>query len=207
MQNMNWRTRRPPCFHFSNYSTATYVGYTAEELQFKRNPVIDVAADFLAAPRRNFEADSAAPWQRAPPLDHVQVAAVRGVGMSRDRRCEHHAAEMPLHDCTAIRVPNYPSVQKAKNVFIVILRRASEASLSFLGFPREKKPPRIGSYEHRVQKIKIKRSFCMYVCVIQHRNWPLRSTIFNAHGTNSSSDGLCTRTHTCLLYTSPSPRD
>ena len=23
------------------------------------------------------EADSAAPWQRAPPLDHVQVAAVR----------------------------------------------------------------------------------------------------------------------------------
>ena len=27
--------------------------------------------------RLNFEADSAAPWQRAPPLDHVQVAAVR----------------------------------------------------------------------------------------------------------------------------------
>ena len=26
---------------------------------------------------RNFEVDSAAPWQRAPPLDHVQVAAVR----------------------------------------------------------------------------------------------------------------------------------
>ena len=24
-----------------------------------------------------FEADSPAPWQRAPPLDHVQVAAVR----------------------------------------------------------------------------------------------------------------------------------
>ena len=47
------------------------------ELQFTRNPAIDVAADCLAAPRRNFEADSAAPWQRAPPLDHVQVAAVR----------------------------------------------------------------------------------------------------------------------------------
>ena len=42
-----------------------------------RNPAIDVAADCLAAPRRNFEADSAAPWQRAPPLDHVQVTAVR----------------------------------------------------------------------------------------------------------------------------------
>ena len=47
------------------------------ELQFTRNAAIDVAADCLAAPRRNFEADSAAPWQRAPPLDHVQVAAVR----------------------------------------------------------------------------------------------------------------------------------
>ena len=34
-------------------------------------------ADSIAAPRRNFEADSAAPSQRAPPLDHVQVAAVR----------------------------------------------------------------------------------------------------------------------------------
>ena len=42
-----------------------------------KNPVIVMAADCLAAPRRNCEADSAAPWQRAPPLDHVQVAAVR----------------------------------------------------------------------------------------------------------------------------------
>ena len=49
---------------------------TAAELEFNRNPAIDVAADCLAAPRRNFEADRAAPWQRAP-LDHVQVAAVR----------------------------------------------------------------------------------------------------------------------------------
>ena len=50
---------------------------TAAELRFNRNPAIDVAAHCLAAPRGNFEADSAAPWQRAPPLDHVQVAAVR----------------------------------------------------------------------------------------------------------------------------------
>ena len=50
---------------------------TAAELKFNRNPAIEVAADCLAAPRRNFEADSAAPWQRAPPLDYVQVAAVR----------------------------------------------------------------------------------------------------------------------------------
>ena len=47
------------------------------ELEFTRNAAIDMAADCLAAPRRNFEADSAAPWQRALPLDHVQVAAVR----------------------------------------------------------------------------------------------------------------------------------
>ena len=50
---------------------------TAAELKFNRNPAIDVAADGLASPRRNVEADSAAPWQRAPPLDHVQLAAVR----------------------------------------------------------------------------------------------------------------------------------
>ena len=36
----------------------------------------------------------------------------------------------------------------------------------------------------------------MFVWVIQHRNWPLRSTIRNAHGINASPDGLCTRTHT-----------
>ena len=46
------------------------------ELQFTRNAAIDVAADCLAA-TRNFEADSAAPRQRTPLLDHVQVAAVR----------------------------------------------------------------------------------------------------------------------------------
>ena len=84
-----------------------------------------MAADCLAAPRRNFEADSAAPWQRAPPLDHVQVAAVREayvrLSMSRDRGCGHHAVETPLHSCTAVRVPKYHSVRKGKKVFIVIL--------------------------------------------------------------------------------------
>ena len=60
-------------------SALFYHSCTAAELQFTRNPAIDVAADCLAAPRRNFEADSVAPWQRAPPLDHVQVAAVRVV--------------------------------------------------------------------------------------------------------------------------------
>ena len=55
-----------------------------------------------------------------------------------------------------------------------------------------KKPLHSGSYEHRVPKIKTKH---FSACVIQHRNWPLRSTILNAHGTNAIPDGLCTRTH------------
>ena len=65
----------------------------------------------------------------------------------------------------------------------------------FLGFPRKKKPLHNESYEHRVPKIK--KTLILYQgCVIQHRNWPHRSTILNAHGTNASLDGLCTRTHT-----------
>ena len=60
-----------------------------------------------------------------------------------------------------------------------------------------RKPLHGGSYEHRVPKIKTKHFFvCMCVCLIQHRSWPLRSTILNAHDTNASPDGLCTRTHT-----------
>ena len=58
------------------YVPGTYISPFVER-QFTRNAAMDVAADCLAAPRQNFEADSAAPWQRAPPLDHVQVAAVR----------------------------------------------------------------------------------------------------------------------------------
>ena len=57
----------------SNYSsTTTYIGHTGAELNLTRH-----TAYCIAAPRRDFEADSAAPWQRAPPLDHMQVAAVR----------------------------------------------------------------------------------------------------------------------------------
>ena len=44
-------------------SDSAFVPASAE-LKFNRNPAIDVAVDGLAAPRRNFEADSAAPWQR-----------------------------------------------------------------------------------------------------------------------------------------------
>ena len=88
-----------------------------------------------------------------------------------------------------------------KQWVVIIMRRASEESL-FPWFSKEK-PLHNGSYEHRVTKIKNKTSFCTwYVCVIQHRNWPLRSTILNAHGTNASPDGLGTRTHTNEAFSS-----
>ena len=38
--------------------------------------------------------------------------------------------------------------------------------------------------------------FSVNVCIIQHRNRPLKSTALNAHGTDASADGLCARTHT-----------
>ena len=46
-------------------------------LQFTRIPAIGMAADCVDAPRRNVKADSAAPWQCAPPLDRVKVVSVR----------------------------------------------------------------------------------------------------------------------------------
>ena len=45
-----------------------------------KKSAIDMAADCVDAPRRNFEADSSAPWPRAPPLDYVKVVAVRAAG-------------------------------------------------------------------------------------------------------------------------------
>ena len=38
--------------------------------------------------------------------------------------------------------------------------------------------------------------FSVSMCIIQHRNRPLKSTALNAHGTDASADGLCARTHT-----------
>ena len=91
------------------------------------------------------------------------------------------------------------------------MRRASEELFS-LDIPRKQKPLHNGSYEHGVPKIKNLTLFCtrdicvcysgMFVCVNQHRNWPLRSTIPNAHGTNASPHGICTRTHTNQAFSS-----
>ena len=47
----------------------------------------------------------------------------------------------------------------------LVMRRVSEASLFFLGFPREKKALHNGSYEHRVQKIKKTKHYCVCMCV------------------------------------------
>ena len=61
----------------------------------------------------------------------------------------------------------------------IIMRqgRGSEATEAVFCL-QAKKLLHSGSYEHRVPKIKTKHfSVCMCVCLIQHRNWPLRSTI------------------------------
>ena len=42
--------------------------------------------------------------------------------------------------------------------------------------------------------------FPVSVCIIQHRNRPLRSTALNVYGTNASPDGLCGRTHTIEAF-------
>ena len=75
--------------------------------------------------------------------------------------------------------------------------RESEATEAVFGL-QAKKPLHSGSYEHRVPKRKNKDIFLSltFLCLIQHRNWPLRSATHNAHGTNASPDELCTRTHT-----------
>ena len=62
-------------------------------------------------------------------------------------------------------------------------RRGSEATEAVF-FLQAKKPLHDRSYEHRVPKMKNKTLFCTRdVCVIQHRNRRLRSTILYTHGT------------------------
>ena len=43
------------------------------------------------------------------------------LGMSRDRRCGHHAVETPLHACTAVRVTKYQLSPESKGIFHLIL--------------------------------------------------------------------------------------
>ena len=50
------------------------------------------------------------------------------------------------------------------SVLDILMRRASEAGLFFLGFPRIKKPLHNGSYEHRVPRKK-KNILYQDVCV------------------------------------------
>ena len=77
---------------------------------------------------------------------------------------------------------------------LLYYNEAREArSLFFLGFPRKKKPLQNGSCE--ACRVPFFFFLCMFLCIRQHRNRPLRSTAFNAHGTNASPDGLCARTN------------
>ena len=109
---------------------------------------------------------------------------------SDDRRQNTHRYSMMHHRLTTAGIEVEPHYNK-----LLVMRRASEASLFFHCLPRKKKPLHNGSYDHRVPK-KNQNTILYQVCVIQHRNWPPRSTILNAHGTNASPDGLCIRTHT-----------
>ena len=101
-------------------------------------------------------------------------------------------------------------MQRTQNLVDVIMRqgRGSEATEAIFCL-QERKPLHSGSYEQGCQNKNNTRYpgtfFCMYVCLIQHRNWLLRSTILNAHGTYASPDGFCTRTNTheafsCRFY-------
>ena len=73
------------------------------------------------------------------------------------------------------------------------------SSLAELPVIKKSQQQKIPRYRRCAHTILYQGCSCVsfrYVCVIQHRNWPLRSTILNVHGTNASPDGLCTRTHT-----------
>ena len=124
----------------------------------------------------------------------------------RERYCTSHCIMKYHSKCHTGIMPgtlHWLSQFVVRYITGILMRRASEASLFFLVFSRKKKPLHNGSYEYRVPKIKQKKRYsvpgmfvCSGVCVIQHRNCQLRSTILNAHGTNASPDELCTRTHT-----------
>ena len=138
--------------------------------------------------------------QLARDLEVERAAMGSSVGLKVSARCSEAipsyvdgciSVELQLCYCrnkSRVRASHSP-VPK----FIMRQGRGSEATeIAFC--LQAKKPLHNGSYEHRVPEKQNKTFFC--TCLIQHRNWPLRSTILNVHGTNASPDGLCTRTHT-----------
>ena len=82
-------------------------------------------------------------------------------------------------ECIVKSIPCFKYGDTMDGTFLNTSNEARERSeLFFPCFPKEKKPLHNGSYEHRVPKIKNQTLFCTRdFCVIQHRNWPLRSTI------------------------------
>ena len=101
-----------------------------------------------------------------------------------------------------------------------IMRRASEASLCFLGFARKKKPLHNGSYENYFAKAMwwwmllyrtprkltcTKMGKIMYVVQVTPR-CAAAATVVSAVVLGRRTKEY-THPYSCLLYTSPSPRD
>ena len=85
-----------------------------------------------------------------------------------------------------------------------IMRRAKRAALSlfFHGFPREKKPPHIGSHTRVgcLERLSLFVCVCVHACVSQRVFRPRLSTALNVHGTKASPDGSRTRTNNRQLF-------
>ena len=123
-------------------------------------------------------------------------------------------------DVVAQNLQKVTSTNIRKNISYVVTPRCAPAVISAVVLRRPTKEythpysmmhrrlPTAGNevapHYHQLLKNKKQNNFlyvdyvCLFIClcVIQHRNRPLRSTILNARGTNASPDGLCTRTHT-----------
>ena len=100
-----------------------------------------------------------------------------------------------------------PRCAAAAVVSAVVLRRPTKEYTQPYSMMHRRLPTagiEVAPHYHQLLKNKKQNNFlyvdyvCLFIClcVIQHRNRPLRSTILNAHGNNASPDGLCTRTQT-----------
>ena len=87
-------------------------------------------------------------------------------GMVRGWAIKYSSPPTNMKICILVHVVIIPNtfIREGEEYFHyanVNMRRASEASIFFLGFPRKRKPLHNGSYEHRVPKTKNKTLFCM----------------------------------------------
>ena len=101
--------------------------------------------------------------------------------------------------------PHNPASDYAAVTFVIMRQdRGAKRPRVFFAFRQKSLFIAGRTSMRRVPQIKNKNIFLYQGCVIQHRNWPLRSTIPNTHITNASPDGLCTRTwYHKVLYIRP----